>query len=157
MQYAAVALFCLYGNETVIHWLAIVYQSPMVVAGAPFIRIITPQQKWNVLVLTIILNQTFALIGLMLTIYLNSILLIDIFLTLRNPFKPYEQRYQIFTFGSVLVAVVVGVFAVGAYYNPYRGGDNFFTDLYLIDDSLAALLYLTTIVAMILIARRINT
>ena len=115
MQFA-LAFQCLEGYEWIYSWPAVVYAIPALLTGSSLhdITTPTPQQKWNIFALVVVSNLVQFAVGLMLAVYLNSILLIDILLTLRNPFKPYEQRYQLFTYGSVILALVVGVFVVGA-------------------------------------------
>ena len=42
-------------------------------------------------------------VGQILALYLNSVLIFDIYFTLRNPFKPYQQRYSLYKYFGVVL------------------------------------------------------
>lgn len=51
-------------------------------------------------------------VGSMLTLYYNSILIFDIFLTLHNPFKPYHTRENMYIWMAIFVALYQGTFVI---------------------------------------------
>ena len=54
------------------------------------------------------MNDTFflnELLSVVISLYLNSVIFIDIYLTMTNPFKPRENRVKIYYIGVILLCI----------------------------------------------------
>ena len=57
--------------------------------------------------LTIIIYYFLINIGAILTFYMNSLFICDIYLTLRNPFTSYERRYLAYKWGGIMLVLLI--------------------------------------------------